>query len=254
MPDLSPQPPHPQADRTAGANGDGADPLAKLHRMSRTAGLGTQDYVAINVAAVVSALLGLASVLALVTSLLLVIPVAGVICGLVALYQIKDSNGTQTGAPAAWVGILLSVLFAALVGGRVVLDNMRTRSDREQVIAAVDEFGRKLAASDFRGAYDTFSKRLQDRVPFSEFEAQMRSRYAHERHGKITSLRSKGRVMIETDAESGARFATTQLRIEMQHAPPDEPTMMLVNEGPGWRIEAWGWFPPRPQQISPAGR
>src|SRR5687767_9055265 len=94
MPDLSPQPPHPQADRTAGANGDGADPLAKLHRMSRTAGLGTQDYVAINVAAVVSALLGLASVLALVTSLLLVIPVAGVICGLVALYQIKDSNGT----------------------------------------------------------------------------------------------------------------------------------------------------------------
>src|SRR5688500_6367590 len=99
MPDLSPQSPQPHVDRGAGPNGeaDGDEALHKLHRMSRTAGLGTQEYVAINVAAVMTLLLGLVSALAMVTSLLLVIPLAGVVCGVIALYQIKDSNGTQTG-------------------------------------------------------------------------------------------------------------------------------------------------------------
>ena len=152
MPDLSPQSPEPQTDaRRAAKNGDGGDPLARLHRMSRTAGLGAQDYVAINVAAVLSVLLGL----------LLVIPLAGVICGIVALHQIKDSNGTQTGRGIAWTGIALSVLFAAVVGGRELLNNVRTRSDREVVVLCdLHEMSYEEAAAALDCAVGTVRSRL----------------------------------------------------------------------------------------------
>ncbi len=253
MPDLSPQPPPPHADRAAATNGDadGDESLHKLHRMSRTAGLGTQEYVAINVAAVVALLLGLASALAMVASLLLVIPLAGVVCGIVALYQIKDSNGTQTGRGIAWTGIALSVLFAALVGGRVILDNVRTRADRDDVVKAVAEFGQKLAVSDFKAAYELLSPRLRERVPYADFEGQLKARYAHPMHGKITGFTSTGRVLIESDPESGHRMAQTQAVITVEHGEPDRPQLVLTHESGRWMIEAWPWFQLRPQP-SPA--
>ena len=254
MPDLSPQSPQPHVDRNAGANGDadGDEALHKLHRMSRTAGLGTQEYVAINVAAVMTLLLGLASALAMVASLLLVIPVAGVVCGIVALYQIKDSNGTQTGKGIAWTGIALSVLFAALVGGRVIVENIKTRSDRAMVVAAVGEFGQKLAASDFKGAYELLGPRMKERVPFSDFEGQMKARYAHPTHGKITGFTSTGRVLIESDPETGSRVAQTQAVITVEHGEPDRPQLVLAHEDGRWMIEAWPWFQARPE-AAPAG-
>ena len=43
----------------------GPDPLAKLHKMSTTAGVASQQYVAVNTSAVIAALLGVASALAL---------------------------------------------------------------------------------------------------------------------------------------------------------------------------------------------
>jgi hypothetical protein len=251
MADPSPQQQSSQIDRTVGANGDpngaAADPLAKLHRMSRTAGLGTQEYVAINVAAVLALLLGIASALALVWSLLLIIPLAGVVCGIVALYQIADSNGTQTGRGIAWSGIALSVLFAAVVGGRVILDNLETRSDRAAVVAAVNDFGQKLIATDFKGAYDTLSPRMQQRVPMSDFEGQMKLRYGHPAHGKITSFASTRLVNIETDAETGRRFAQTQAVIHIEHGEPQRPTLLLAFEDGRWLVESWDWFPQRPQ-------
>jgi hypothetical protein len=218
--------------------------------MSRTAGLGTQEYVAINVAAVLTLLLGIASALALVTSLLLVIPVAGVVCGIVALRQIGDSNGTQTGRGIAWGGIALSVLFAAVVGGRVVLDNLQTRSDRAAVVGAVEQFGRKLIASDFQGAYNDLSPRMQQRLPFSDFEGQMKLRYGHAMHGTITSFASTGRVLIEIDQETGRRYAQTQAVIRLERGEPQRPALLLTFEDGRWVIESWDWFPQRPQ-VSP---
>ena len=249
MADPTPQPQPSQVERAINANpnGDGGDPLAKLHRMSRTAGLGTQEYVAINVAAVLALLLGIASSLALVWSLLLVIALAGVVCGVVALYQIADSNGTQSGRGIAWSGVALSVLFAAVVGGRVIYENLQSRSDRGAVVAAVENFGRKLIASDFKGAYDEVGPRMHQRVPFSEFEGQMQSRYAHPAHGKITSFRSTGLVDIETDPETGKRYAQTQVVIDVEHGEPARPMLMLIFEDGRWVVESWDWFPQRPQ-------
>src|SRR3954452_14484400 len=84
------------------------DPLARLHKMSTTAGLGTTDYVAINPTAVVAIFLGFASLLALLDNLLLAIPVVAIICSIWALMQIAKSGGTQSGRSLAVAGLLLA--------------------------------------------------------------------------------------------------------------------------------------------------
>src|SRR5690349_615074 len=86
----------------------GPDPLRSLHKMSTTAGISSQEYVAINTAAVWTAALGVASLFALIDPILLVIPLAAVVFGFVALHQIKDSNGTETGRSWAWLGLLFA--------------------------------------------------------------------------------------------------------------------------------------------------
>src|SRR5689334_9364604 len=99
MPDLQTNSPAPSAD----------DPLAKLHKMSTTAGLGSGDYVAVNITAVVAAPVGPASMLARAANELLIIPVVGIVLGVIALRQIRKSNGTQTGMGIALIGLLLSL-------------------------------------------------------------------------------------------------------------------------------------------------
>src|SRR5213596_2432440 len=91
------------------------DPLAHLHKMSTTAGLGSGDYVAVNGAAVFALLLGLASALALLDELLLVIPLTGIIIAMVARRQIRQSNGTQTGRGLVALGVLLMLVFGGYV-------------------------------------------------------------------------------------------------------------------------------------------
>src|SRR5205085_7590050 len=96
-----------------GVNGNGTavddDPLARLHKMSTTAGLGTTDYVAINALAVASVFLGLASLLAMLDPLLLVLPVLAIACSIWALTQIRNSGGTQSGRGLAVLGLVLSL-------------------------------------------------------------------------------------------------------------------------------------------------
>src|SRR5438105_4379840 len=90
------------------------DPIAHLHKMSTTAGLGSGDYVAVNPVAVFAALVGLASTLALADNVLLFIPLVGVVLAVLALWQIAHSNGTQTGRGIAWLGMILSLAMVAL--------------------------------------------------------------------------------------------------------------------------------------------
>src|SRR2546423_3462881 len=89
---------------------DSGDPLARLHKMSTTAGLGTTEYVAINPMAVATIFLGAASALALMDVTLLAVPVVTIVVGIVALRQIARSGGTQTGRGLAWGGLLLALL------------------------------------------------------------------------------------------------------------------------------------------------
>lgn len=250
MPDPS-APPTDQSHRIATGEADlQPDPLASLHRMSRTAGLGTQEYVAINPVAVTALLLGLASALALVMGLLLIVPAAGVVCAFVSLWQIRDSNGTQTGRGLAWSGLVLSVGFAVLVGTREIAVNLRDRADRAAVIRTVAEFGKKLTSGDIDGAYDMLSRRFKERLPKSEFAGDLKIRFEHRLHGKIASMASNGRIAFESFEQVRNAFATTNVVIQLEHRGEDRQQMGLSKMGDKWQIEGFGWFPPKP--LAPA--
>ena len=82
--------------------------------MSTTAGAGTQDYVAINSNLAVVCLacsLGIMSVLAFLSreSSFYCWSAAGLVCGVIALMQIRGSNKTQSGIALAVLGVLLSL-------------------------------------------------------------------------------------------------------------------------------------------------
>src|SRR3954451_18973037 len=104
MPQASP-PDAQTRDATAEAH------LSQLHKMSTTAGVTNLDYVAVNQTAIIALLLGLASGLAFFGYLLLIIPLVGIVFAIVAIRQITDSNGTQTGKGLAWGGLALCLLF-----------------------------------------------------------------------------------------------------------------------------------------------
>src|SRR3954462_5034744 len=100
----------PPSAATVNAAAAGVDPLAGLHKMSTTAGVTNLDYVAVNQTAIAAVLVGLLSALSFFGFLLLVIPIVGAIFAVIALRQIADSNGTQTGRGLAILALALCVI------------------------------------------------------------------------------------------------------------------------------------------------
>src|SRR5271170_804167 len=92
----------PAAPTPVGAAG--TDHLRELPKMSSTAGVGTEEYVAINVPAVFALLLGFAGILALIEAPFVVIALAAIVVAIVAMVQIAKSSGTQAGGGFAVAG------------------------------------------------------------------------------------------------------------------------------------------------------
>src|SRR4030095_16599748 len=124
------------------------DPIAGLHKMSTTAGVGTADYVAINTMSVVAAVLGLLTLLALAHWLFMFMGVSAIVWGLIALSQIKDSNGTQGGAMTAWAGILMAVLFAGVAVAMEYRARAALAPERQRVNALIDQIGKRVMAAE----------------------------------------------------------------------------------------------------------
>ena len=97
------------------------DPLARLHKMSTTAGLGVGEYVAINPMSVAALVVGLASAMAMLDPILLAIPVVALVLGLIAFRQIKKGGGTQKGYVLVALGVVASIAFAGIVGTHEVI-------------------------------------------------------------------------------------------------------------------------------------
>src|SRR5215212_974195 len=110
---------HQTEPQPAGRPYDRSDPLASLHKMSTTAGLGSTDYVEVNGTAIAALVLGLISAVTLFNEpLLLVVPAAGIVTAIFAFRQIARSNGTQTGSALAVGAILLSLGFGGIMFAR----------------------------------------------------------------------------------------------------------------------------------------
>src|SRR3954468_1363531 len=112
----------PELERPSQPASQPDDPIAHLHKMSTTAGVGSQDYVAINNAAIVSVILGLCTALAFLGIPFLIVGAAGIVFGVIAIVQIRHSNGTQGGLGLAILGILLSLAIAGSVAAVSIMD------------------------------------------------------------------------------------------------------------------------------------
>jgi len=188
------------------------DPLLHLHKMSTTAGLGSQEYVAVNVTAVVAALFGFASLLAMLNNILLVIPIVGAILSCIALAQVHNSNGTQTGKGLALLGLLLcGGITVGLICTRAV-EGIRRSEDQRAIADLCDQFGRLVAQKKYDEAYNIFDADFQDRVQVDPFKIHLASIQESKVSPPIDQIDWNGLIQFQTD-EGGFDTAETVMKI-----------------------------------------
>ena len=250
MTELKDPTPSPPADRPDSAGDDGPDPLASLHKMSTTAGITSQEYVAINIPSVLALLVGLASVLATLSPVLLLVPVVGVVVGVVALSQIRASNGTQTGRGFAWLGILLSLGIGTFVLVGAMIEHGRTAADRREIVRQIEELGRLVAARDYDKAYSMFGDRFRTRVNRTTFDAVWDQHHAVPELGKITGMEwNRTSIYFEDELSSGTRVATAYAWVNFE-----KPSKERARHPLQFRKAGGAWVIDDAPQIFPSER
>jgi hypothetical protein len=239
-----------QTPGASAAGATGVEHLSRLHKMSTTAGLGTQEYVAVNVTAIVAALFGLGSLLAKLGDVLLVVPVTGVILAIVALKQIRNSNGTQTGRWLAWLGLILSgVITAALFGSRAIAA-WQTHSDEQAMAAICRQFGELVRDEKYSEAYDLFDADFKSRTPADVFKGRLWALQHRTLLPPIDATDWNGNMSFETKP-SGVVYATTFLKVHYKGvANLDRFEMFFRKSGNTWEIDHIPTMFPPPTQTA----
>jgi hypothetical protein len=206
--------------------------------MSRTAGLGSTEYVAINGAAVGAAILGVASSLAILANIFLVVPLVGIVFGVVAVRQIKDSNGTQGGRALAWGGILLSLIFAGVVVGGEVREIVTHRQDTAELTSLIDQFSDAAKANDVDKAYALFSPEFQQRWDKDRFAGVLKLLHQSPISGDLQYLRwNNVRMQFESLPNQPERYANGAMLVKFEKSPePFRTELVFRNDGNGWKI------------------
>jgi hypothetical protein len=241
------------AGPTSAGSSDG-DPLLHLHKMSTTAGLGTQEYVAVNVTAVVAMLFGLASLLAIASPVLLVFPIVGVGLSWIALRQVRHSNGTQTGAGLAILGLVLSGVIVAAIFAYQGMQQWHRSADNQALAALSQKYGECIASGKFADAYDLFDADFQTRVSKQQFITQL---------GLIQGLGHPGAIPIESISwnglaiyqanDSGAETADSVIKVHYKGAEGDARSEARFRRDPGgqWLFDTIPDHFPPPRQARP---
>jgi NADH:ubiquinone oxidoreductase subunit K len=208
--------------------------------MSRTAGLGSGEYVAINNTSVVAFLMGLASVLALLNPFLLLFAVAAVVLAVMALIQIRSSNGTQTGQAFAIVAILLALLFGGTTGGKMALAQAERRRNEAEVVKVINLLGERLSKREYTQAYatlfgDKFKENFSEEVFITRWEGVERDA------GRVVSVNWAGRMELEPARGTAGPRAATKANFRFEKFPQDSPlTLALVEQDGEWVIDQIG--------------
>jgi hypothetical protein len=232
--------------------------------MSTTAGVGSQDYVAINNAAIVSVILGLSTFLAFMGLPFLILGAAGIVFGIIALVQIRHSNGTQGGTGLAVLGILLSLGIAGTVSAISSMEYLATRENERAIDGVLKQMGDHLAANRYDKAWEHFSPDFQANWNANLFRDHLT---AIERYlGEIEGMSSNGVFQFVTTTE-GIETAQTQVvfRFKTPTTMPttitsDSPTVppgqvenrrvpaVLYKYQGEWRVAGMDIFPRKPGQ------
>lgn len=236
--------PNAPETRPAGATtGNGAsaatapDPLHNLYRMSRTAGLGSGDYVAINNTSILALVLGLASVLSWWFPLMMIAAVAAVVCGILALVQIQSSNGTQTGRAFALLGILSALALGGASIGSLVLARMEQRRDEQAIGQLVKELSDQIVAKNYAQAYNTlFTDRFKQDFGPDAFAATW-ERFVPSA-GAVREIGWGQRAEFEPVTATGEKRAVAQsaLKFEKFDEPARQAMRFARSEGK-WLID-----------------
>ena len=237
-------PPSPSPSQTPAQD----DPLARLHKMSTTAGLGSGDYVAVNGAAVATVLLGLASALVLLEEFLLIIPLACIIVAIIAWRQIHNSNGTQAGKALIAIGVVCALGFGGFVVAREATEGIRTREDRAAIAALITEIGEKTRAGEYQALYERTSERFRQNVTREEFDQRLVSIRESDIYGKLTNTTWNGLAEFYTDPGTGDRFAGVKTDFNLEKADRPFPVNLSLHkrDDGSWEIEGMPeLFPPQ---------
>ena len=201
-----------RAPAQAPAQAPADDPIARLHRMSTTAGVGTQEYVAINTLAVVAALLGVSTALSFVGAPFMVVGAAGLICGIISLRQIRSSNGTQGGRSLAWVGILLSLLFVGLALANTAREVAVQKREEQRINNIIAQLRDAIVTENYDKAYPLFAPEFQQAWPLPAF--RQRFVYYKQYYLQVQDIQPNG---IFRFARSGdGQIAETRVLIKVQ--------------------------------------
>ena len=239
MTDVRPNPSGPAGATAAAAapSADAADPLHNLYRMSRTAGLGAGDYVAINNTSVLAFLLGLGGVLALLTPLLVIIPIAAVVCGAIAIVKIRSSNGTQSGVAFAGLGILLGLAFGGVAVGQMVLANVERRNDEREVARSIKSLSDLITAEQYGQAYQSlFSEQFKKEFPEEVFTTRWEN--VKRSTGALASITWGGRTEFDYQRATDTHRAYCLAVFKFQNIDDPSPlAITFVDQGGEWMIE-----------------
>jgi len=217
--------------------------LAKLHRMSTTAGVTNAGYVAVNHTAIAAALLGLVSALAFFGWLLLIVPVVGIVFAIVAIRQINDSSGTQTGKGLALAGLALCVLLGGGAITRDVIAVARAKGDETRIADTLSKLGQYVKDENYKSAYDLHDDAFQSRVTLAQFESKWKSLQAADSLGKMESMQWNG-VPPYIESEGGSPLAATKAKVKFEKANEERLDFILRKVGDRWLIaKAPNFFP-----------
>jgi hypothetical protein len=219
--------------------GEEPDPLATLHRMSTTAGVASQQYVAVNNTAIVAVIVGLVSAVAFLQPLLLFIPLAGIIISIFAWRQVRGSNGTETGLPLAILGLLISAGLGGWITYRVIHEHIESRKDIQTMSAIAQAVGADLAAGRDQAAYDRFNAIFRGRVTERIFELHWEGFRRTPAYGPIKGIEWNGVAPHKETVKGGDEsIAYTPFFIDFQNVRRSRFTFVFRKFGDGeWQLE-----------------
>jgi hypothetical protein len=197
------------------------DPLLHLHKMSTTAGVGTGDYVAVNVTSVVAVVFGLASLLAMANPVLLVFPIVGVILSVIALRQVVNSNGTQTGKGLAILALALSGIITASIFCVQGFEALHRRADQRALADLSQRYGALLAQDKFDEAYDLFDADFKARVSKQAFVVHLTSIQHQSELPPIDGIEWNGLAEFHT-GDDGSETADAVIKVHFKGIDGEE--------------------------------
>lgn len=229
--------------------GNGDDPLGSLHRMSTTAGVSSQEYVAINLTAVAAILAGLATMLVFLSPLWLPVPVLAIVFGIVALRQIGHSNGTQAGRLLAWGGIVAALLICGFYGGGAYSHWASMQKGKVGVLTTCDTLEQALLKEDYPKAWALFSDRFrtEKKLDLAQFEKRWKALQSTEA-GRFRSVKSNNLIEVQAGPAGTQAVAATMLVISWDSAPRvGRYTVLLSNRNGSWEIDDLPLIFPSPE-------